>query len=66
MKRIEDLNKHLGLRGYPEQLLPREIQRVIDTPREVALQLHKREKTTKTPLVVTYNPILPLLADTTR
>ena len=66
LKRTNDLKKHLKRRGYSEQFLQPEIQRVIDTPREDSLQLRGREKSDQIPLVVTYNPTLLPLGDITR
>ena len=61
-----NLKQHLRRRGYPEHLLTSEIQRATSTPRDAALRHRTRDKTTRIPLVVTYNPTLPSLGQVTR
>ena len=65
IKRICRLRKHFLKHRYDEQLLIFEI-RALDTCREVYLQLKQnKDKFARTPLVVTYHPIVPYLRSTT-
>ena len=57
-------NKHLRNGGYADQLLETEIQRASNTPRDEALRPRKR--TTRIPLVVTFNLLLLSLSEITR
>ena len=63
----QELKHHLMRKGYDEQQLDSEIQRALDTPREMDSQpCNDQEKSACIPLVVTYHPTLPSLAITTR
>ena len=57
----------VGKRGYQEQQLNTQIDRAIAVSRENCLQQHQnQDKTARTPLVVTYHPILPTFKWITR
>ena len=65
--RARDLKQHLLSRGYNEQHLNIQIQRALNTSRAACLQpKQSREKSARTPLVVTYHPLLPSFHTTTK
>ena len=66
-RRCDELKTHLLNRGYEKNLLREEIQRAVSIPRETCLRVKEhQEKTSRTPLVVTYHPLLPSFASITR
>ena len=63
----DELKEYLCKRGYEKYLLDEEVQRAVSIPRETCLRIKKdQEKTSRTPLVVTYHPLLPSFASITR
>ena len=65
--RCDELKEYICKRGYEKHLLNTEIQRAVSIPRETCLRTKKdQEKTSWTPLVVTYHPLLPSFALITR
>ena len=71
--RITSVNDVINLRhtclteAMEKNLLQEEIQRVVSIPREKCLRIKEnQEKTLRTPLVVTYNPLSPFFALITR
>ena len=66
-KRCDELHTHLFNRGYEKNLLQEEIQRALSIPRETCLKTKEdTEKSSRTPLVVSYHPLLPSFASITR
>ena len=65
-KRCDELKEHLYRSGCNVQQVESEIQRALNISRETCLRLHNdREKSARTPLVVTFHPILPSFELTT-
>ena len=64
--RVRELKQHLLTRGYNEELVDRQMERAIIIPRENTLQNHQRQtsmRIQRLPLVITYHPGLPKIAN---
>ena len=65
--RTGELKQHLQRRGYQEHKLETAVQQAATRRREDCLQPREKERdNTRTPLIVTYHPSLPLLGNITR
>ncbi len=61
-KHIENLEHQFTTRGYKQHLIREQINKAISTPREDTLIYKIKNKSSRMPLVTTFNPTLPPLS----
>ena len=62
--RVSQLKQHLRSRGYPANVINKQVQKAINIPRSEALQHQEKKDCSRIPFVITYNPALSSIATT--